>query len=196
MGHKWSIAAWLVVVLALALSPVQAQQRTVTIKVWTIGPDNPSITRFRNVQTAADRLNADLKRDGADYQIKVDGFFDTTNWDQYLRRVLLAFQSGGAPDIVQASAALSTTWSAAGFLTPLDQDIPKYKQFGDIVPSLWTAVQYNGKTWGIPQDTEARPLYFNKALLKKLGWAEEQLQWSPEWGVPKNPSQATKRELG
>lgn len=180
MGLKWLVTAWLVVGLALALSPVQAQQRTITIKTWTIGPDNPSITRFRNVQTAAERLNAALTREGADYQIKVDGSFDTTNWDQYLRRVLLAFQSGDAPDIVQASAALSTTWSAAGFLTPLDQYIPKYRQFGDIVPSLWTAVKYQGKTWGIPQDTEARPLYFNKVLLKKLGWTDQQIADLPK----------------
>ncbi len=180
MGLKWLVTAWLVVGLALALPPVQAQQRTITIKAWTIGPDNPSITRFRNVQTAAERLNADLTREGADYQIKVDGSFDTTNWDQYLRRVLLTFQSGDAPDIVQASAALSTTWSAAGFLTPLDQYIPKYRQFGDIVPSLWTAVKYQGKTWGIPQDTEARPLYFNKVLLKKLGWTDQQIADLPK----------------
>lgn len=30
--------------------------------------------------------------------------------------------------------------------------------------------------------------------LKKLGWKEEQIQYDPEWRVPKNPSEATKRE--
>ncbi|HEV8340036.1 MAG TPA: hypothetical protein VGR25_10340, partial [bacterium] len=48
--------------LAFTLSPVGAQApRTVTLKVWTMGPDNPSITRFTNVQTAAERLNAALR---------------------------------------------------------------------------------------------------------------------------------------
>ncbi len=175
----WASLA-IVAMLVLMLPPVQAQQRTVTIKAWTVGPDNPSVTRFNNLQTAGDRLNADLKREGASSQVKVEGFFDTTNWDQFLRRVLLAFQSGDPPDIVQASAALSTTWAAAGFLTPLDDSIPKYKQFGDIVPSLWTAVKYKGQTWGVPQDTEARPLYFNKVLLKKLGWTEQQIADLPK----------------
>jgi hypothetical protein len=32
--------------------------------------------------------------------------------------------------------------------------------------------------------------------LHRLGWVEEQLQWRPEWAVPKTPSEATKRELG
>jgi inositol-phosphate transport system substrate-binding protein len=147
------IMAAVAAVLALLLPPVQAQQRITTIKAWTIGPDAPSVTRFSNLQAAAERLNADLRREGVQYQIKVEGSFDTTNWDQFLRRVLLAFQGGDPPDIVQASAALSTTWAAAGFLAPLDDYVPKYKPFSDIVPALWTSVKYKGKTWGIPQDT-------------------------------------------
>ena len=177
-SSSWAAVA--AAVLGLVLSPAQAQQRTVTIKAWTIGPDAPSVTRLRNLESAAERLNADLKREGAPYQIKVEGSFDTTNWDQFLRRVLLAFQSGDAPDIVQASAALSTTWAAAGFLAPLDAYVPRYQQFGDIVPALWTSVKYQGKTWGIPQDTEARPLYFNKVLLKRLGWTDQQIADLPK----------------
>jgi inositol-phosphate transport system substrate-binding protein len=171
---SWTLVA-AAAILALALAPVAAQPRTLTLKAWTIGPDAPSVTRFSNLQTAAERLNADLKREGGPYQVKVEGSFDTTNWDQYLRRVLLAFQGGDPPDIVQASAALSTTWAAAGFLAPLDDALPRYSQFKDIVPALWTSVTYKGKIWGIPQDTEARPLYFNKVLLKKLGWADQQI---------------------
>ncbi len=38
MRHKWLALAWLIVVLALVLPAAQAQQRTITIKVWTIGP--------------------------------------------------------------------------------------------------------------------------------------------------------------
>jgi len=32
--------------------------------------------------------------------------------------------------------------------------------------------------------------------LKNLGWTEGQMQWSPEWRVPKTPSEAAKRERG
>jgi len=32
--------------------------------------------------------------------------------------------------------------------------------------------------------------------LVDLGWKESQLQWKPEWRVPKNPSQRNRRELG
>jgi len=32
--------------------------------------------------------------------------------------------------------------------------------------------------------------------LRKLGWSDAQIQYEPEWRVPKNPSQASKRERG
>jgi len=183
MRYRLGFALAIVVALAVALPPADAQQqRTIVMKVWTIGPDNPSVTRFNNVQTAAERLNADLRKENAGIQVRVEGFFDTTDWDPYLRRVLLAFQSGGgdAPDIVQASAALIPTWAAAGFIIPLDAMIPRHKQFEDVIPALWAAYRYQGKTWGIPQDTEARPLYFNKTLLKKMGWTDQQIAALPQ----------------
>jgi len=176
---RWLILVCLVALLALGIPPVSAQQ-VVVIKVWTIGPDNPSVTRFSNVQTAAERLNVALRREGSNVQIKIEGSFDTTNWDSYLRRVLLAFQSGrDAPDIVQASAALAPTWAEGGFIVPLDEYIPRFAQFADVVPSLWESVRFKGKIWGIPQDTEARPLYFNKTLLKQLGWTDAQINDLP-----------------
>lgn len=174
MKQKWLVAALVLAVLALILPPASAQ-RVVVIKAWTIGPDNPSVNRFNNIVTAADRLNADLRREGAGVQIKVEGFFNTVDWDPYLRQVLLAFQSGDAPDIVQASHPLSATWAAAGFIIPLDEMIPAHRQFADVVPSLWEAVKFKGKIWGIPQDTEARPLYFNRTLLRRLGWTDQQI---------------------
>lgn len=32
--------------------------------------------------------------------------------------------------------------------------------------------------------------------LRRLGWADEQIQWKPEWGVPDTPHDLTKRERG
>ncbi|MGH2424847.1 MAG: ABC transporter substrate-binding protein, partial [bacterium] len=178
MRHKWLVAVMVLAVLALVL-PQASAQRVVVMKVWAIGPDNPSVNRFNNVVTAADRLNADLRREGAGVQIKVEGSFDTTTWDSYLRRALLAFQSGDAPDIIQAAHPQTATWAAAGFIIALDEMIPRYRQFSDVVPSLWEAVKFKGKIWGIPQDTEARPLYFNKALLRRLGWTDQQIAELP-----------------
>jgi len=181
MRHRLPLVLALVLALAFALSPAGAQQpRTVVLKVWTMGPDNPSVTRFTNVQTAAERMNTALGREGAGVQVRVEGSFDTTNWDAYLRRALLAFQGNDPPDIFQLQGFLVPTWAEGGFLTALDAVIPNHTQFADIVPALWNAARYKGRTWGIPQDTEARPLYFNKALLKRLGWTDQQIAELPQ----------------
>lgn len=179
MRRKVLVVLWALALLAVLLPPAQAQ-RVVVIKAWTIGPDNPSVTRYNNLVTAAERLNADLRRENAGVQVRVEGFFDTTNWDSFLRRVLLGFQSADGADIVQASGALAATWAEAGFIIPMDAYIPRHRQFGDVFPSLWEAMKYKGRIWGIPQDTEARPLYFNKALLRQLGWSEAQITALPQ----------------
>jgi len=38
---------------------------------------------------------------------------------------------------------------------------------------------YKGKIWGVPQDAEARPLYWNKSLLKQIGWSNEEVAALP-----------------
>ncbi len=171
---------WILAALVLVLAPVLAQ-RTVTLKAWTIGPDDPSITRLKNLEAAVDRLNALLAIEGADYRVKLEGDFDTTDWDPYLRRVLLAFQSGSAPDIVQASAApLIGVWATAGYIAPIGDEVGRYGTFKDVYPTLWNAVTFKGQVFGTPQDTEARPLYFNKTLLKKLGWSDAKINELPK----------------
>jgi len=170
---RYILAAVLFFGLALA-------QKTITLKAWTIGPDDPSITRLKNLEAAVERLNALLEIEGADYRVKLEGDFDTTDWDPYLRRVLLAFQSGEAPDIVQASAApLIGVWATAGYIAPVTAETNRYGTFKDVFPTLWDAVTFKGEVFGVPQDTEARPLYFNKTLLKKLGWSDAKIAELP-----------------
>ncbi|MDQ3458716.1 MAG: extracellular solute-binding protein [Deinococcota bacterium] len=172
-------AKWLVVLFGLLLGLSWAQE-TVTLRAWTIGPDDASITRMTNLQAAVESLNAELEAEGADVRVALDAEFDSTDWDPYLRRVLLAFQSNNAPDIVQASAALIGTWAPAGFIEPLDEYIDQFEQFDDVVNTLWNAVTYDDRIYAIPQDTEARPLYFNKTLLSELGWSDEEIESLPE----------------
>lgn len=44
------------------------------------------------------------------------------------------------------------------------------------------------------EHTDVRLPLIDKLI--KLGWDKNQLQFEPEWRVPKTPSEASKRELG
>ncbi|HXF68189.1 MAG TPA: extracellular solute-binding protein [Thermoflexus sp.] len=157
--------------------------KEVVLTAWTIGPEQASHYRADNLVAAAEALNAALAAEGANIRVKVDASFDTSTWDEYRQRFLLAAQAGNAPDIILSGHEDVAPWSEAGFIIPLDDLIRKYEaQTGlkDIIPGLWRSVEYKGQRWAIPQDTEARPMYFSKALLKKLGWSEEQINALPE----------------
>ena len=118
---------------------------------------------------AAEELNRILEAEKAPYRVRVETNFETTNWDNYHRRLLLAFQSGRAPDIVQTTQVDIGAYAEGGYIVPLEEYLGRYRTFQEVVPALWSAVTYRGKRYGVPQDTEARPLCFNKPLLAKLG---------------------------
>ncbi|HIC88018.1 MAG TPA: extracellular solute-binding protein [Anaerolineae bacterium] len=153
----------------------------VTIVAWTIGPDDPSFYRAKNLEAAAERLNKKLEAEGANVRVKVEATFDTTSWGDYKKRVLLAFEGKKAPDIVLSGHEDIAPWADAGYILSLDDYIAKYPDtYNDIFETLWGAVTFRGKRWAIPQDTEARPMYFNKTRLKELGWSDEEVDALPE----------------
>lgn len=166
--------------LTAALAVPALAQETINLRAWTIGPDEASEPRATNLELAAERLNEQLEAEGADWRVAVEADFDTVGWEGFRRRVLLSFESGGAPDIVQSAHVDIAAWADAGFIAALDEDLDAHEEFGDVVEALWGAVTYRGQRWGVPQDTEARPLYFNKTLLGELGWSGEEIDNLPE----------------
>ena len=41
-------------------------------------------------------------------------------------------------------------------------------------------MKLKGKTYGVPQDTEARPMYYRKDLLAKMGWSKDMIERLPD----------------
>jgi inositol-phosphate transport system substrate-binding protein len=164
----------LLVTLACAATFALAQQ-VITLEAWTIGPDEPAVHRAENLEAAVDLLNEALAAEGADYRVAINTDFETVSWDDYRRRLLLAFAAGSAPDIIQSSHLDISTWSDAGYLLPLDDYLGSFDAFDDVVDSLWDFVTYKGAVYGIPNTPEARPFYYNTALLAELGWSEAEI---------------------
>jgi inositol-phosphate transport system substrate-binding protein len=155
----------------------------ITIKVWTIGPDPPSEYRLKNIEIAADILNTWLDMLGANVTVKVDGqfFVRPVEWGEYKNNFYLAYKAGEAPDIYLTGHEDIGFLAANDYIIPLDSYINEFWDvvYYDVIKTLWEAVKYQGKIWGIPQDTEARPMYFRKDVLKKLGWTDEQIAELP-----------------
>jgi len=158
------------------------EKQVITITVWAVGPDEPSVYRFEAFKVAAEKLNKMLKDAGANVEIKIEGDFWTQSWGDYKKRFLLAMQTGKGPDIYCTGHEDVATHAEAGYIIPLDDYIQKYWDtvYYDVFPSLWESVTYKGKIWAVPQDTEARPIYFRKDALRALGWSERDIEELPE----------------
>jgi inositol-phosphate transport system substrate-binding protein len=154
----------------------------VTLTAWTMGPDAPSYYRRDNLIDAAATLNEELEAEGSDQRVVVEASFESGGqWADYLQKVTLAAESGQAPDIVLAGHENMAPWATAGYVIALDDLLAQYPDaFADVIDRLWDAMQLQGVTYAVPQDTEARPMYYRKDLLAEVGWSEDEIESLPE----------------
>jgi inositol-phosphate transport system substrate-binding protein len=169
-------------VLDAKVSAAPAGGELVKITAWTIGPDAPSFYRRDNLIAAADALNKELEKEGSSQRVQVEATFESGGqWSDYKQKFILAAEAKQGPDIILAGHEDLAPWAAAGHVVELDGLLKKYEaKFTDVIPTLWDSVKLTGKTYAIPQDTEARPVYYRKDLLAKLGWSKDQIDGLPD----------------
>ncbi|MEM1610408.1 MAG: extracellular solute-binding protein [Sulfolobales archaeon] len=162
-------------------TPGAAPPTSRSVSAWTQGPERESIYRHENLVEASKRITKILGVSGVSGEIKLEGEYSTAQWPDYRRKLQLALDSKTAPDIFMESHFAVAAFSEAGWIIPLDDLVKVYWDWGynDIIEGLWDAVRYRGKIYGIPQDTEARPIYYRKDLLARLGWSNDQIEDLP-----------------
>ena len=117
-------------------------------------------------------LNAELKSEGDNRTIVIEKIFDDADWSDVVRSYTMAADAGMAPDIIHGGHEHIAVYATAGYIIPLADSVSAirrmYPEFNDIIVNLWDSAQLRGKVWGIPQDVEARPFYFNIPKLREL----------------------------
>lgn len=152
--------------------------KEIKVVVWASGSP-VDVTRVENVVRAAKALSALLEKYGVDIKVVVDMEKSQFFRGDYWSKLEAAFAAGEAPDIFAMKGLAKV--AEAGYAVPLDEYIEKYWPLvADVYRGLWRSVTYKGRIWALPQDTEARPLYFRKDVLRKLGWSEEEIEALPE----------------
>ncbi len=150
---------------------------TYTIQARVNG-GNTEAGRITNLEEAARRLNAQLEAQGASYRVELQGELASDSWSDYTQRFVDDFNASQAPDIILHGHEKVGAWSAVGYVISLTNYISvewtgTYSYF---YSTLWDAVTWNGERWTIPQDTEARPVYFRKDILRDtLGWTDARI---------------------
>ena len=157
-----------------------ADPNRVTLKVWA-GNASP-IDRWRTeaAVVAARELNTDLESEGKDVRVSVEAVNDPASWGNYKKKFLMAADSHLAPDIICTGHEDIASWASAGLIVPIADNVAAVRAldpaFADVRDDLWECTLFRGKVWGVPQDSEARVLFFSKPLLAKMGWTPARMK--------------------
>lgn len=132
--------------------------------------------RCDNLVKAVGAANAALAEAGDARRIDLVTIMDDADWGDYKTEFELASEAFEAPDIIVSGHEHIGDWATAGYIVDITDMLSAYPEFDDVIESLWTSTELNGKRWGIPQDAEARPMYYSKTLLAELGWTGDEIE--------------------
>lgn len=145
----------------------------IELRAWTIGPEPSSYTRKSNLIEGARRVNQELAEAGDGRRVVLTADYATSNHEAYMRKLVFAFGSERAPDIVCGGHELVGQFAPPGYLMPLDRFLDDRPEFrGDFFEVLWQAMSWRGSVYAIPQDNEVRLVYAHRDIFAKLGVSE------------------------
>lgn len=83
-----------------------------------------------------------------------------------------------APDLVYEDTFLINSDITSGYLKPLDAYLAKWKDWGSFIDTAKAAARgEDGKTYGVPDGTDTRGLWFSKEVFRKAGLPSD---WQPK----------------
>jgi inositol-phosphate transport system substrate-binding protein len=174
-----SIILIVFLVMSFTIMALTQDLEIIPIKVRTVSTPPMENWRGLNFIGAEQGLNADLEAMGDPRRVKVEVIQNKMDWGPYITEFVLAYGADEAPDIWLTGHDYIGTQSDAGRIIPLGGMIEEFPIFNLVLDNLWVSTMYKGKIWGVPQDAEARPLYWNKLLLKQVGWSNEEIAALP-----------------
>ncbi len=149
-------------VAALMLLPAApAMAETVTLELWS-RQDQSGPLRAGNVVKAADRLNAALEAEGSDDRVEiVVRESPAPGFDEDALQLLRVFGIGEGPDVFIAAHEWICAFQQDGFVLNLEEQIAANPQhFETVFPSLWESTKCQGERYAVPQDAEARMVFY------------------------------------
>ncbi len=155
---------------------VAAESQLVTLTARCKGSPPYENGRCDNLTKAVGAANAALAAADDDRRIDLITIMDDADWGDYKTEFELASEAFEAPDIIVSGHEHIGDWATAGYIVDITDMISSYPEFDDVIDSLWTSTELNGQRWGIPQDAEARPMYYSKILLAELGWTTDEIE--------------------
>lgn len=144
------------------------------------GNVNVNFQQFGASMVQADFLAGVVKQfEAANPKAKVSLQPILASENDYYTKLELAMRSPRtSPDVVYEDTFLINSDIAAGYLTSLDDKLSSWADWAQFKPTAKTAAKgLDGHTYGIPDGTDTRALWYNKKLLAQAGIA---VPWQPK----------------
>ncbi|MGW0732785.1 extracellular solute-binding protein [Streptomyces sp. NPDC002851] len=99
-----------------------------------------------------------------------------------------------APDLVYEDTFLINSDITSGYLTPLDPYLNKWKDWDRFIDTAKSAAKaQDGKTYGVPDGTDTRGLWFDKDIFEKAGLPAD---WQPKnWNEILDAARTIKKKV-
>jgi len=148
----------------------------VKFSAWGSGDPN-SVMRVHGIVEAARRINKVWEENGVNVRVIItDKYYAAAFQDAY-QEYLSKQPLGQAGDFFVNSYAFLPTLADEGYILEITEYANAYKSvIDDFYPSLIEASKFDGKLYGLPQDTEARPFYIRTDVAAKIGFNLEGLE--------------------
>lgn len=161
----------------------QSKDGNVTIKFWqTMNPEETKT--LEKIVKEFEAANKNIK-----IEMQPVPFTDAQN------KFKTAAQGGDAPDVIRAEIAWTPEFAALGFLLPIDDKISAADK-ADYMKAPMNYNIYEGKTYGIPQVTDAPALLYNKRMLQEAGVAAAPKTMDEFYDAAKKLTQPDKGQYG
>ncbi len=115
--------------------------------------------------------------------------------DDYYTKLQLQMRSPKtSPDLVYEDTFLINSDIEAGYLSPLDKHLDSWADWKQFQPAAKKAAQaLDGKTYGVPDGTDTRALWYNKSIFAKAGLPTD---WQPKtWDDLLTAARAIKQKV-
>ncbi|MGI5348710.1 ABC transporter substrate-binding protein [Streptomyces sp. CA-250714] len=117
-----------------------------------------------------------------------------TQQDYYTKIQQMMRSPKTAPDLVYEDTFLINSDIKSGYLRPLDNYLADWDDWNQFEPAAKRAAgAADGQTYGVPDGTDTRGLWFNKKLFKKAGLPQD---WRPKtWNDVLKTARTLKKKL-
>ena len=144
--------------------------KEVKFSAWGSGDPN-SVMRVYGIVEAARRINKIWADNGINVKVVITETHYVASFQDAYKEYLSKQPLGQAGDFFVNSYAFLPTLADEGYILDITDYAKAYQSvIDDFYPSLIEASKFNGKLYGLPQDTEARPLYIRKDVAQKIGF--------------------------